>query len=69
MNAAMKALILAALDEERQRMGAVRGPLFRAAEKLEAETPQFTKEEITDIFRWLESVNPSAFNDAHCEFR
>lgn len=64
MNAAARALILAALDEERQRMGAVRGPLFRAAEKLEAETPEFTKEEIVDIFRWLEATTPYAYSEA-----
>lgn len=69
MNSSIKALILSALDEERQRMGAARGPLFLAAEKLEAETPQFTKDEITDVLNWMESNNREVFNDAVTEFR
>lgn len=69
MNTALKSLILSALDEERQRMGAVRGPVFLAAEKIEAETPQFSLEEITDVLNWMESNNREAFNDAVTQFR
>lgn len=61
MDAAAKlALVLAAFDEERQRMGAVRGPLFRAVETIREDRP-FNTEQIREIIDWLEDTHGKQF--------